>query len=212
MKLAAARSGRPPRRAGALTPAPLLLLALVAPAPALAGNTGGAADPHAAAEAAKFGDSLLERHRGATEERIVTIMGKPAESGSADGGRRLVWRSPAAAKEGPVCALTAGFKDDHLASLTVSGAPRYDSKTCHKLARPLLNASAQPQTGSATITTLTNAVILDLVKEGYPVEAIVARIRNEPCKFDLSNEATMSLRREGVKDPIIQAMIDRGCS
>jgi hypothetical protein len=178
----------------------------------LAGFQAYAADD----DAAKLGASLLGRHQGATEDRIVALMGAPATAASQDGGRSLAWNSPGGpgTPAAPACSLSAGFKEGKLASLVIEGHPQFDKKVCRKLAKPLLDASGPSgaQGAGAAITTLTNDAIVELVKSGLPTQAIIGRIRNEPCKFDLSNEATIALRRAGVNDAIIQAMNDRGGS
>jgi hypothetical protein len=62
---------------------------------------------------------------------------------------------------------------------------------------------------SAPQDTLTNASVEKLVKSGLSEDLIVNIVGTEPAHFDLSADALLSLKRSGVSDRIVKAMIAR---
>jgi hypothetical protein len=57
--------------------------------------------------------------------------------------------------------------------------------------------------------TLTNASIVKLVKAGFKEKSIITIIASRPAKFDLSTEQMIDLKRAGVGEKIILAMLAR---
>ena len=57
--------------------------------------------------------------------------------------------------------------------------------------------------------TLTNASIVKLVKAGFKEKSIITIIASKPAKFDLSTEQMIDLKRAGVGEKIILAMLAR---
>jgi len=59
-------------------------------------------------------------------------------------------------------------------------------------------------------TALTNADIVGMLKAGARESEIIAAIRANPTKFDLSADALIALRKTGVNNKILEAMVERG--
>jgi len=57
---------------------------------------------------------------------------------------------------------------------------------------------------------LTNTTIIQLYKAGIGKDIINTKISNAACSFDLSTEGIIALKKEGVPDNIITAMITKG--
>ena len=68
--------------------------------------------------------------------------------------------------------------------------------------------SAQAKSESTPKRLLTNKDIIQLVKTGLSEDIIVSLIRKSATKFDLTPEALIKLKQEGVGDLIIKAMIE----
>jgi len=189
-------------------------LAIGAGAAARAGEAPPAgaatAGDKAAAEARKLAAKVLQRQQGLAEARAVELMGTPTLRATTDGGVTLTWGGA-----GDACVMTAVFRGGALGGIILTPGAGSDKKACKARAKPLLDAAPAPGSpaavSAASLMTLTNDSIIEMVKEGRPAQAIIARVRTEPCTFDLSVEATMKLRREGVGESVIQAMTDRGC-
>ncbi len=60
----------------------------------------------------------------------------------------------------------------------------------------------------AIAETLTNATVIALVNAGLGQETIAAKVRNATGDFDVSTEKLIELKRLGVSDTIIAAMLD----
>jgi len=58
-------------------------------------------------------------------------------------------------------------------------------------------------------TPLTNAAIVKLVKAGFKDKSIITIISSRPASFDLSTERLIDLKRTGVSEKVILAMIAR---
>ena len=69
-------------------------------------------------------------------------------------------------------------------------------------------ARAQAQ-GTASSTTLTNASVLKLVRAGFREKTVVAIINARPVSFDLSPDRLIELKKGGVPEHVILAMIAR---
>lgn len=54
---------------------------------------------------------------------------------------------------------------------------------------------------------LTNAAVIKLVRAGFKERTVIAIIRSRPARFDLSPERLIELKRSGVSEHIILAMI-----
>ncbi|MFT3824728.1 MAG: hypothetical protein QM731_12440 [Chitinophagaceae bacterium] len=79
-----------------------------------------------------------------------------------------------------------------------------------------LSAGVYGQTKSATSKTttvkaeiLTNKSVIDLSKAGLDEELIVSKISSSSCKFDMSTDGLVGLKKEGVSAGIIKAMLDK---
>src|SRR5215213_8071449 len=69
-------------------------------------------------------------------------------------------------------------------------------------------AAAQAQ-GTASPTTLTNASVLKLVRAGFKERTVVAIINARPVDFDLSPDRLIELKKGGVPERVILAMLAR---
>ncbi|MGB7414413.1 MAG: hypothetical protein WA902_09415, partial [Thermosynechococcaceae cyanobacterium] len=54
---------------------------------------------------------------------------------------------------------------------------------------------------------LTNADVLKLIKAGIPEETIILSVQNNPANFDTSPDALIELKRQGVSQKIMNAML-----
>src|SRR5687768_9602758 len=69
-------------------------------------------------------------------------------------------------------------------------------------------ARAQGQGPSAS-TTLTNASVIKLVRAGFREKTVIAIICARPVSFDLSPDRLIELKKGGVPERVILAMISR---
>lgn len=60
-----------------------------------------------------------------------------------------------------------------------------------------------------TVETLTNAKIISMVKAALPKTAIITSIQNKPSNFDTSTDAMIALKKQGVPDDVITAMVNK---
>jgi hypothetical protein len=67
---------------------------------------------------------------------------------------------------------------------------------------------AHAQSNSAEV--LTNAKIISMSKGGLPKAAILASIQNKGGNFDVSTDALIALKKQGVADEVITAMVNKG--
>ncbi|HEX8353409.1 MAG TPA: hypothetical protein VF611_10945 [Pyrinomonadaceae bacterium] len=67
----------------------------------------------------------------------------------------------------------------------------------------------EPGRGGAASTTLTNAAVLKLVRAGFKEKTLVAIINTRPVSFDLSPDRLIELKKGGVPERVILAMIAR---
>lgn len=68
-------------------------------------------------------------------------------------------------------------------------------------------ASQEPQTSQGTAA-LTNKDILTMVSAGLSQEIVIAKINSSVCSFDTAPEKLAELKKAGMADPIILAMIE----
>src|SRR5215216_466556 len=69
-------------------------------------------------------------------------------------------------------------------------------------------AHAQGQ-GPAATNTLTNASVVKLVRAGFKEKTVIAIINARPVSFDLSPDRLIELKKGGVPERVILAMIAR---
>jgi hypothetical protein len=87
-------------------------------------------------------------------------------------------------------------------------------KTCLlTLALAFVAATARAQTtgqgGGAAAMTLTNASVVKLVRAGFREKTVIAIIGARPVNFDLTPERLIELKKSGVSERVILAMIAR---
>ncbi len=70
-------------------------------------------------------------------------------------------------------------------------------------------APAQKPAAAPNREVLTNDSIISLVKAGFKEKTIVALMRTSPVTFDLTAPKLIQLKRNGVNEAVIQAMIQR---
>jgi|SoiMethySBSTD1v2_1073268.scaffolds.fasta_scaffold01139_1 hypothetical protein len=70
----------------------------------------------------------------------------------------------------------------------------------------LLVITMVPLTAAAQ-ETLTNESIISMVKGGLSEAVVLARVRSGPANFDTSTNALLTLKKAGVSDKIIEAMV-----
>ena len=70
-------------------------------------------------------------------------------------------------------------------------------------------ARAQAQNGGAASTTLTNASVVKLVRAGFREKTVIAIIAARPVNFDLTPDRLIELKKSGVGERVILAMIAR---
>ena len=58
------------------------------------------------------------------------------------------------------------------------------------------------------VTSLNNKDVLTMVQKNVPVEAIIRTIKSSPCTFDTFPPVLKDLKRRGVPDAVLQAMVD----
>lgn len=71
-------------------------------------------------------------------------------------------------------------------------------------------AQARAQGARGGEAPLTNASVVKLVRAGFSEKAVIAIIRARPVSFDLAPERLIELKKSGVGEKIILAMIGRG--
>jgi hypothetical protein len=63
-------------------------------------------------------------------------------------------------------------------------------------------------TGEADVTPLSNKDVIQMVQSHQSEEAIINTIKSSPCTFDTFPPVLMDMKRRGVPDAVLQAMID----
>jgi hypothetical protein len=74
----------------------------------------------------------------------------------------------------------------------------------------LLLSFASATRAQTSSDTLTNKTILDFKDAGFGAEIIKSKIANSPCKFDLSPDKMIALKKAGITDDVISAMLSKG--
>src|ERR1051325_10387839 len=72
--------------------------------------------------------------------------------------------------------------------------------------------SAGAQTGGQAVEPLTNASVVKLVRAGFREKTVIAIIGARPVNFDLTPERLIELKKSGVTEHVILAMIARSQS
>lgn len=72
-----------------------------------------------------------------------------------------------------------------------------------------LAAAIAAESRSAQAQAFDNAAVMKLTSAGLGEDAIIAKIRSLPCDYDLGTEQLISLKKVGVSDHVITAMVDR---
>jgi len=67
-------------------------------------------------------------------------------------------------------------------------------------------AAASP--GETDITPLSNKDVLTMVQNHVPEEAIIRAIKSSPCTFDTFPPVLKDMKRRGVTDAVLQAMVE----
>jgi len=67
---------------------------------------------------------------------------------------------------------------------------------------------ANALTGETDVTPLSNKDVLTMVQNHVPEEAIVKAIKSSPCTFDTFPPVLKDMKRRGVSDAILQAMVE----
>jgi hypothetical protein len=57
---------------------------------------------------------------------------------------------------------------------------------------------------------LTNDSVVQMIKAGLPESVVIAKIRSTPTKFDLRTDSLVGLKKNGVSDKVIEAMMVPG--
>jgi len=71
-------------------------------------------------------------------------------------------------------------------------------------------ALSLPATTSLAQEVLTNDSVVQMVKAGLPEAVVIAKIRSTATKFDLRTESLVSLKKNGVSDKVLEAMMAPG--
>jgi len=72
----------------------------------------------------------------------------------------------------------------------------------------LIPAVATAWPGETDITPLSNKDVLAMVQKHLPEDAIVKAIKTSPCTFDTFPPVLVDMKRRGVPDTVLQAMIE----
>ena len=62
--------------------------------------------------------------------------------------------------------------------------------------------------GETDVTPLSNKDVLTMVQNNVPEEAIIRAIKSSPCTFDTFPPVLKDMKRRGVSDAVLQAMVD----
>jgi hypothetical protein len=78
------------------------------------------------------------------------------------------------------------------------------------LALVVVMALSLPVATSLAQEVLTNDSVVQMIKAGLPESVVIAKIRSTPTKFDLRTESLVSLKKSGVSDKVLEAMMAPG--
>src|SRR5262245_62114437 len=57
---------------------------------------------------------------------------------------------------------------------------------------------------------LTNDSVVQMIKAGLPEPVVIAKIKSTATKFDLKTESLVKLKKDGVSDKVLEAMVAAG--
>ena len=69
-------------------------------------------------------------------------------------------------------------------------------------------SSAAGQTGTSNVAPLSNKDIVFMVDQKLEAEAIIKTIKSSPCTFDTFPPLLREMKRRGVPEDVLQAMVD----
>jgi hypothetical protein len=75
------------------------------------------------------------------------------------------------------------------------------------LALVAVMALALPAATSVAQEVLTNDSVVQMIKAGLPESVVVSKIRSTPTKFDLKTDSLVNLKKAGVSDKVLEAMM-----
>ena len=81
---------------------------------------------------------------------------------------------------------------------------------CCVASRAQSRAGATAQSDPAGGELLTNAAVIKLVRAGFSEKVVIAIIRSRPARFDLAPDRLIELKKGGVGEKVILAMLARG--
>jgi hypothetical protein len=67
-----------------------------------------------------------------------------------------------------------------------------------------------PAATSVAQEVLTNESVVQMIKAGLPESLVITKIRSTPNKFDLRTESLVGLKKNGVSDKVLEAMMTPG--
>jgi len=73
-----------------------------------------------------------------------------------------------------------------------------------------LMALSLPAATSLAQEVLTNDSVVQMIKAGLPESVVIAKIRSTATKFDLRTESLVGLKKNGVSDKVLEAMMTPG--
>lgn len=68
-------------------------------------------------------------------------------------------------------------------------------------------ALAMPAAPSLAQEVLTNDSVVQMIKAGLPESVVISKIRSTPTKFDLKTDSLVNLKKAGVSDKVLEAMM-----
>jgi len=78
------------------------------------------------------------------------------------------------------------------------------------LALVAVMALSVPGATSLAQEVLTNDSVIQMVKAGLPEAVVIAKIKGTPTKFDLKTDSLVNLKKAGVTDKVLEAMLAAG--
>ena len=67
-----------------------------------------------------------------------------------------------------------------------------------------------PASTSIAQEVLTNDSVIEMVKAGLPEAVVITKIKSTPAKFDLKTDSLVNLKKAGVSDKVLEAMMAAG--
>jgi hypothetical protein len=75
------------------------------------------------------------------------------------------------------------------------------------LALVAVTALSLPAATSLAQEVLTNDSVVQMIKGGLPESVVISKIRSTPTRFDLKTDALVNLKKAGVSDKVLEAMM-----